>query len=351
MKKHLLLVLLLGCEHTSHAVADAELPIDSAIASDSAITSDVVVLPSGTATSMPATCPAGVFPGSTCMQVDVTCPGIGPDSATLAITQPSGTAKGTLLMMAGGGGTKFFDVSDYSTYLNAGLRLVEIAWATDWPSSGSMSPLTGACRAATLSRWIFDNVHGGDAVAHTAGFCGLGISGGGAFFAYSVAHYGEKNIYDYLSILSGPSVSRLDYGCDPSLYTGAPRYLCPLLPDPPFAFDSEFIPGINGMNQTTTCGAASPAPADIAKWTANSIVSPGADYQYPQTAMSFWFCAGTMLNESSGLGSFLVEQVRPLGQPAPVGCYTQCTGENVLADPAGKQAQEDAMIAGCVPRH
>jgi hypothetical protein len=313
---------------------------------------DAQVLPLGTSTSSPlASCPADAYPGSACTSVTVSCGGIASDTATVAVVEPTGTAVGTVLFVAGGGGTKFFSIPENSALLAAHLRLVGIEWTTDWPSAKPASALNAACRAATLSQWIYENVHGGAEAAKTAGFCGMGMSGGGAFFTYSMAHYGAKSIFDYLQILSGPSVSRLDYGCDPSLYDGGPRYLCPALPNPPFAFTPPTTSQINGMEGTTTCGADAAAPSDIAKWTADSIVSPGADYEYPQTDMSFWFCAGTDLNESSGLGSFLVEKLRPMGKTPAVNCYTDCMGENVLGDPSALSASEAAMIAGCVPHH
>jgi hypothetical protein len=355
-----------GASPTEAGTADATSPSSDAGTSDAGpgdsgpgdvISTDesdagIDVLPLGTATSTPLpTCPGDAYAGSTCMTVTVACGGIASDTATLAVTQPTGTPVGTVLLMAGGGGTKFFDTPENAALLAANLRVVAIEWAADWPSAQPASALNAACRAATLSQWIYDNVHGGAAAAQTAGFCGLGISGGGAFFAYSMAHYGRKSIYDYLEILSGPSVSRFDYGCDPALYDGGPRYLCPDLPDASFAFTPPTNTQIDGMEGTHTCGADAAAPGDIAKWTADSIVSPGADYDYPQTGMSFWFCAGTDLNESSGLGSFLVQQVRPLGQAPPVNCFKDCMGENVLGDPSGLSASEAAMIAGCVPNH
>ncbi len=333
-----------------------------AVASDSESTSDVdagvVVLSLGTATSTPlAACSkdsSGAAPhaGATCTSVTVSCGSIADDTAVVAVSEPTGPAVGTVLLMSGGGGTKYFDVPETSSFLAANLRVVEIAWNDDWPSAKPASALNSACRAATLSQWIYDNVHGGAAASKTAGFCGLGISGGGAFFAYSMAHYGLKNIYDYLQIESGPSVSKFDFGCDPSLYDGGPRDLCPQISNAAFAFTPPTNGQIDGMEGTHTCGADSGAdPADIVKWTADSIVSPGADYDYPQTAMSFWFCGGTDQNESSGLGSFLVEKVRPMGQPPPVNCFTNCSGENVLGDPAAQTATVSQMIAGCVPNH
>jgi len=313
---------------------------------------DVDVLPIGTATSAPlATCPGDAYTGATCMTVTVSCSGIADDTATLAITQPGGTAVGTVLLMAGGGGTKFFNIPEISGLLAANFRIVEIEWESAWPQATPASALRGACRAGTLSQWIYDNVHGGAEAAKTTGFCGLGLSGGGAFFTYSVAHYGRKSIYDYLEIMSGPSVAKLDFGCDPSLYDGGPRYVCPDLPNAPFAFTPPTTGQIDGMEGTHTCGADAAAPADIAKWTADSIVSPGADYEYPQTGMSFWFCAGTDLNESSGLGSFLVDKVRPLGDAPPVNCFTDCMGENVLGDPSAATASVADMVAGCVANH
>jgi hypothetical protein len=74
--------------------------------------------------------------------------------------------------------------------------------------------------------------------------------------------------------------------------------------------------------------------------------SPGEDFNYPQTGVSFWFCATTP-NESAGLGWFVARKVRQLNSRAPVHCDTRCEVEGIYGD----AAKVDMMEQGCVDRH
>jgi hypothetical protein len=106
---------------------------------------------------------------------------------------------------------------------------------------------------------------------------------------------------------------------------------------------------VNSIEGTTSCGSdAGASSAEIAKWAADSVVSPGASYDYPLTPLSFWYCSNSP-NETTGLGSFLTEQVT---SSATVTCAGgACLGEPVWTDPTNFANMVSDMVAGCVPRH
>jgi hypothetical protein len=317
-------------------------------------------LPLGTltVTAPSVTCTGNPGAGATCMSVSVSCPGIPDIDATIAVIEPSGGApKGTIVAHAGGSGTGYFNGGPEGSgfaaaYTAKNFRFVQIEWATDW-ASGEGSIKTAACRPATAFQWMFENIHG---ASRTAGFCGTGTSGGSAALTYSLAAYGLKSVWDYMLVGAGPAPARIDYGCDPSLYTGPPPDLCPTLKNAPYTY----VPGVakiaNGWEGTSSCGSKGASSADIAKWSADSVAAPGADFDYPQTGMSWWFCL-TSPNETTGQGSFLIDQVHPQGGPPDVHCYggssspSVCQNEYVFEDPGAFSAAVDEMTAKCVPNH
>jgi hypothetical protein len=307
-------------------------------------------LPTGTVTfNGPTACLTGAATGATCKSITVSCPDLPDLDATLGTAFPSGTAKGTIVLVSGGDGTKFFNSNFADTYLADGFNVSQLAWASDWASANGAGVKSAACRPATVFKAIFNNVQKS---SRTTGFCGQGISGGGAALAYSLAQYGLPDYFDYVVIAAGPGVSRMDYGCDTSLYTGAARNLCPLLPAAPFAYGSGKL--VNGWENTTTCTDKDPLPSDIDRWTADSIVTEGANYSYPQTAMSWFMCVTPPYggDGNTGQATFLIEQVTPKNGPPDVNCYTgTCQGEAVWQDPTAFSTTVSEMQAQCVPNH
>jgi hypothetical protein len=306
------------------------------------------VLPLGTVTVLgPATCPGGATKGATCTSVNVACPGIPDLTAILGEAIPSGTPRGTIILHSGSGGTTFLNSGFGTPYVNDGFRVVQLAWTTDWEETGGVGLKSASCRGATVFKYVFDNVHGGD---RTTGFCAQGTSGGGAAIAYSLAQYGLANFFDYVIIAAGPGVARMDYGCDQALYTGPPLDLCSEITSAPYTYFSGGK--VNSWENTTTCDAKSPLSSDIKKWAADSIVTPGANFTYPKTAMSWYFCATQPVNNSTGEGKFLIDRVVPKNNPPDVSCYSGvCKGEAVWQDVNAFNATQSEMVAQCVPNH
>lgn len=301
----------------------------------------------GSVTSLgSAPCLSGVTTGATCTTIQVTCPGIPALNATMSQAVPSGTAKGTIVLMSAQGGTAFFNSNFADTYVNSGYNVVQIGWATDWEDTGGVGLVSAACRSATAFASVFSTVH---KKSRTAGFCAQGISGGGASIAYSLAEYGTSGFFDYVVIGAGPGVARMDYGCDKSLYTGPALNLCPLITSAPY----DYFKGdkVNSWENTASCATKNPPPADINKWAADSIVSSGAVYKYPKTGMSFFYCA-TNPNSSTGQGKFLVDQVTPKNLPVDVNCYSGvCQGEAVWQDTTAFNTTVTDMLTQCIPNH
>jgi hypothetical protein len=308
------------------------------------------VLSLGTVTVLgPTNCPGGATKGATCTSVNVSCPGIPDLTAIFSEVIPTGTAKGTIILLSGSGGTTFFNSGFGTPYLNDGFRVVQLAWTTDWEVANGVGLKSASCRGATFFKYVFDNIQGGD---RTTGFCAQGTSGGGAAIAYSLVQYGLSNFFDYVVIAAGPGVARMDYGCDSSLYTGPPLDLCPLINSAPYVYSKGSGNKVNSWENTTSCVAKSPLSSDIKKWAADSIVTPGANFTYPKTAMSWYFCATPPVNNSTGEGKFLIDKVVPKNNPPDVSCYSGvCKGEAVWQDPNAFTATQSEMVAQCVPNH
>ena len=305
-------------------------------------------LPLGTVTVLgPATCLSGVTQGASCRSVSVSCPGLSDLTATLSEAFPKVTAKGTIILLSGGGGTGFLNSGFANRYLIDGFRVVQLAWTTDWEDTSGAGLTSASCRGATVFRYVFDNVQKGD---RTTGFCAQGSSGGGGAIAYSLAQYGLADYFDYVVIAAGPGVARLDYGCDKALYTGAPLNLCSQLTNAPFAFTNGGK--VNNWENTTTCAAKNPLQSDIDRWAADSIVTTGANFSYPKTSMSWFMCVTPPVNNSTGEGKFLIDAVVPKNSPPDVNCYSGvCQGEAVWQDTNAFNKTHSEMLSKCVANH
>jgi len=294
----------------------------------------------------PATCPSGATQGAACTSIRVTCPAVPDLTATLSAASPTGTAKGTIILVNGGGGTTFFNSGFANAYLNDGFRVVQLAWTSDWEDANGAGLKSASCRGATIFRYVFYTVQGAD---RTSGFCAQGTSGGGAAIGFALAQYGLSDYFDYIVIGAGPGVARLDYGCDKSLYTGPPLNLCPLLTNAPYAFTSGVK--VDTWENTTTCATQQPLQSDIDKWMADSLVTTGGNYTYPKTGMSWFFCTTPPVNISTGEGKLFIDQVHPKKTP-DVNCYSGiCKGESVWQDKTAFNNTHSEMLSQCIPNH
>jgi hypothetical protein len=290
-------------------------------------------------------CGEGFPEGAQCTRLSVDCPGLPVGEVIVAVTEPGGTAVSTVILHNGSGGTTVFDNGFPVALLARGIRVAQIVWVTDWPDPAGAK--TSACRPASVFQWVFDHVHDADT---TRGFCALGHSGGSAAVADSLAFYGLDGIFDFALMNSGPPLGRIDYGCEPSLYTGGPRFVCLSIPNATYAYEFIRSDEINLVEGTAHCGDpyGDSTSFEISKWTADSVVSSGGVYYYPQTPLSFWFCANSP-NSAVGQASFYVDQVLSTKSVNCVG--GECVGEGTYRDPEAFDRMVDEIATSCVPNH
>jgi hypothetical protein len=296
------------------------------------------------------TCPAGAGNGATCFHLDVDCSnatGVPSLGATVAIIDPTTTLKGTVFLHGGGAGTNF---SNGGALTTLGFRTVAVKWDSEWEATTGEGILRAACRPVTVMKWAFDVPHMG---SRTDAFCAQGFSAGSGVISYALAHYGMGDYLDYANLISGPPFGRIDYGCASNTYDGGPITVCGGQPgqlnNAPLAYSGPGPQGlINSGEGTTTCATPDAGQADIDHWKADSIVSPGAVYDYPQTVMKFFYCTSASTNEVTGLGSFFYGHITSSKSEA---CYTNCSGEGVTQDDAGAADISMSMVTNCVPRH
>ena len=68
--------------------------------------------------------------------------------------------------------------------------------------------------------------------------------------------------------------------------------------------------------------------------------------------MSWFFCVTPSVNNSTGEGKFLIDQVLPKNAPPDVNCYSGiCKGENVWQDKTAFNNTHTDMLTQCVPNH
>lgn len=308
-------------------------------------------LPSGSVVgAATVACPTGAAAGAACTRVTVQCPGVEDLSAVVAVAQPASPVGATVVLHNGGGGTAMFTHGNVpALLLQKNVRVVQVAWSSSWEVSAmAKSTLVAACRPATLLRWIFATAH---AQNRSAGFCALGHSGGSGVLAYALSHYGLGDTLDLAMLSAGPPFGRIDVGCAPSTYTGGPITECPggnpAIADAPYTYEPFAISLLDSAEGTSTCGG-SPSAADLAQWARDSVVSPGARYDYPATPVSLWYC-GNAPNETTGLGFLYHSRITSQKEVHCVG--GACSGEDVYADAPTVTAMVQALADGCVPRH
>ena len=304
----------------------------------------IVVRPSGKVINVQdgVPCGAGAPAGAICKHVVVQCPGIAELGATIAIVTPAPLASSTVVGFSGGGGDSYYSTGVAELIAKGNVRIVLPKWDGEWEGSID-GVLAAACRPATLISWVFENVHGS---SRDSAYCAAGFSGGSGAMSYALAHYGREDVLDFVALAAGPPFGRMDYGCAPATYAGPPRVLCPLLQDAVMSLPPAKI---DGWENTTTCGASSPPIEDILKWARDSVVSPGADYDYPKTVVDFFDCTN-MPNGTTG-GAFFYSSA--ITSPKSVFCFDGptdgCSGEAL--GPGGVATLVSELTAKCVPRH
>ncbi len=314
-------------------------------------------LPLGTATATlltPEQCGQATsrVPTSRCYRVTVACPGVASLDAFVKVTDPSGVSSGTILFGTGGGGGGYYEMFGADAVdrillplSQQGFRLVQRSWlGQDGWLTGPGGTLRLACRYATLLDWVSTQLHTGGAL------CATGNSGGSSEISYAMAHYGLGRKLDLGMPTGGPPMGRIDYGClgtaqvpgwaqqcaslssctsggTSCQYTGGPQEL----------FDRTYGAGPNCLNRN---------PDWATTWHEDSVVSPNAELNYPQTMMRFVY--GTAdCSEAETLGRLYASAIT-----SDAGIVIVPGAPHAVPSvAAGAQAIFDVLSTQCVPRH
>src|ERR1700683_2183654 len=87
-------------------------------------------LPTGSVTVLCSpNCLPGTANNAVCKSILVSCPGLPDIDATQAVAPPTGTPKGTIILLSGGPGTANFNSGFANAYTADGFQVVQIAWA------------------------------------------------------------------------------------------------------------------------------------------------------------------------------------------------------------------------------
>lgn len=308
---------------------------------------------------------------------------------------PSGANNGTVVALTGGSGTSPAtaaggEVQALEYYLANHLEVVQVEWNSDWEAAQFSYPqsepygniLNAACRPAG----ILNAVHNNPLLFNPGGaMCAQGFSAGSAAVVYTLswfgAGWGTTGYIDNVELLSGPVLSRVDYGCEvpvipnAGVCNGAPGCTFPPNTQSWFATE-EYVDGdenyARSWSNISQC--ANNSGINTAQWNSvwdgMSILSPSITSQmlsYPKTSMNAWICGSVYNNEetmnnSSSQGWLFYQQATWSSRfPPNVNAVINCHGnEGIYGDHAtgydgvvGGAAMlvEKNMVAQCVTQH
>lgn len=143
-----------------------------------------------------------------CRRIVVKCPDVPVASARLRFVAPRAgvNRRGTIVLTTSGDGTRYYRLAPREVsqmvdiYVASGLLAVEVAW--DAPGIwGGARARTLACRYATVTRWVYDNLH---QATPGARFVAQGTGGGASQIAFGLAHYGLDDVVTDAHLAGGP---------------------------------------------------------------------------------------------------------------------------------------------------
>jgi hypothetical protein len=326
-------------------------------------------------------CTFGFLPGTACYSSTVTCPGTVDIGFTYGVMNPGGS-QGTVVFFNGENGTGVGFEQYVKAYTPPALdfQTVQVIWSSAWEDTShgnGVSLKTAACRPATLMDWLLRqrNVYAG------GGMCAQGASGGSAAIAYAMAEYGAYQYLNHAELESGPVMSDVSIGCNPS---SKPVTVCPgnecqtggqgSWSDSPLYVDgsqTSISTWTNAMGSNAcVAGGNRISQAQYNAWKSMSIVDgitgskADSTFAYPRTSISGWLCSkppgcngSACQNSSAAQGQFFYQNVT-----TPISVYrvNACNGtEGVedgtvpqLGNEPGLEAIITSMATRCVaPRH
>lgn len=294
-------------------------------------------------TSASVSCTAAGLQGlsamSSCFQATMTCAGARGIILNYGYKNPTGTPKGTIVLLPGAGGqnanpemesTFANDYTGTTSGSTFSYQVVQLQWSqADWEdvNQGGTTGTTAtyytpnievaAARPATFLNYVYNNfylpIKGIQNNSH-AGMCAQGFSGGSGAVAYALAFYSAGSYLDKADLLSGPVFSDISLGCAPpppqpvSICSGNPTpAFCELgTPggnyQPPWNDDPNYTEHpLNSVKmwsdiQGCTCGSSNGNNQATcnASWKGMSIVNGNSNppvFSYPNTVVTGFVCA------------------------------------------------------------
>jgi len=257
----------------------------------------------GTVSGVSSISCSGSIKNGVCQQMTVSCPGVPDIFAYVKTNAPSGTSKGTVTYGTGTDGNGLYEsIFTYGStavqnVINGGYTTVQISWGTPFNSNqkngwaqGPGGLLTAACRYATVTKWIYDNIQNNTSLP----MCATANSGGAGALAYALSQYGSNDILSMAEVTSGPPTGRLDWGCgctEGSLPVScgqkSPMGTCFGTADAP-VWDPAYNPNAaTGVCTAAVNGTLPPGGLDF--FLGDSAEAPGATYNFPSTYVNLVF--------------------------------------------------------------
>ncbi len=246
----------------------------------------------------------------------------------IARKEPTGTERGTVVLLSGQGGDGFYSQGSGAceTWIDTlkveGWRIFQVKWGTGGWNQGTANGKQGAAmlagRAATAVKWIYDN--------HVAGavhnFWLVGNSGGSDQAAYCMTHYGLDIYVDGVVMGGGPPRAGMLAGCrsDAGLSYDSPSRI---EVDDSYDYD----PVVQGHCELANMASASAWDYD--------------DLQHGHlawNAKSFYLFGSADSTVAPAHGILLADR-----QPSSVRAWPSLTPHDVQSDPNGRFA-----IANCI---
>jgi len=257
----------------------------------------------GTVSGVSSISCSGSIKNGVCQQMTVSCPNVPDVQAYVKTNAPTGTSVGTVTYNTGTDGNGLYDSiftfgsTAVQNVLNASFTTVQISWGTPFNSNqpdgwaqGPGGVMADACRYATVTQWIYDNIQSNTSLP----YCATANSGGAGALAYALSQYPNSNILSMAEVTSGPPTGRLDWGCgctegklpvqcgsSVSLGTCFGKVDAPVW-DP--AYDPSGATAVcsNAVNGTLP-------PGGLNFFLGDSVEAPGANYNFPKTYVNLVF--------------------------------------------------------------
>jgi hypothetical protein len=243
----------------------------------------------------------GPLKNGVCQQMTVSCPGIPDVFAYVKTNRPTGASLGIATYNTGTNGNGLYESTftyggtAVGNVLAAGFTTVQIDWGTPFNNSqpngwvqGPGGVIASACRYATVTQWIYDNIQNNASLP----LCATANSGGAGVLAYALSQYGSANILSMAEVTSGPPTARLDWGCGCSegkmaVQCGSSSILGTCFGKVDGAiWDSADTPN---TWCSTAAGGGAPPPGGLNAFLNDSVEAPGANYNFPKTYVNLVF--------------------------------------------------------------